>query len=168
MVFKHLQTFENFNSHKCQAAKNLVNFVKELGINVSTDDVESFIDNIAGPDLQVIVAKIKPIVINENFVEDLASWWSTLGNYQTTLHNNALITLCITVSFLYLLDEKMLTAKIEVKKLIIKEVEKILKEKSLYNSNLPNAVFKKALLDVVSELKRDETLMKNIKNRQHQ
>lgn len=168
---KNLKTFENFNHNKRDAAKNISALAKELGIIVPIDCVEDFIKNISGSVLQKL-AKTEElietegeVIIIEGLIDTLSQWWSELGNYQSNDMSSGLLTLGLTVAFLFTVSigSNLIHVKTTTKKYIIKEAEKIVKSKGLYKKKMPDAVFKKVLLDIVKELKSDSTFIENIK-----
>jgi len=173
---KHLKTFENFDATKQDAAENIASFAKELGLNVSADAVEEFVEDIAGPVLQTLAKEEAPVVaetpvaeskdeVNEGFLDVLSQWWSELGNYQHTTFSSGVLTMGLTIAFLVVasMGAMWLTTKAEVKRLIIKEAEKRAKAKGLDKSTMPEALFKKAIKDIVVELKADTVFMAKVK-----
>jgi hypothetical protein len=174
-TLKNLKTFENFDVRKQDAAENIADLAKELGINVTPENVEDFVENIAGPDLQALAkADIKeeepieePVAenVNESFLDILSQWWSEIGNYQHTTFSSGVLTMGLTIALLVVASAggMWLTTKAEVKKMIIKEAERIAKQKGLDKTQMPDALFKKAIKDIVNELRADEVFMAKVK-----
>lgn len=171
---KHLKTFENFDAKKEDAASNIATLASELGIKVSPEAVEDFVANLQGPELQDLASQApkeeEPVEesaenVNEGFLDVLSQWWAELGNYQHTSFNSGMLTIGLTIAFLFIMSVggSWLHTKASVKKYIIKEAERLAKAKGLDKTKMPDAVFKKALKDIVAELKANPAFMEKAK-----